>query len=222
MFSNRKIFLVIILLITVSITAYILIVVIPAKLARQSYDGAKEIGKDIKELFHFTPEVTVHNTVVLEQQTPVLELATLSQRFKHEYVWTNTWMNSTKKIKITGTMEAKAGFDLSRKFVIRITDEKATVIIPKAKLLSLEPQPDMAFYDENGIWNWVKSEDRSQAINAFTQNAKQFASTADFIPAAQKQFEEKVTEILKLHGKEVEIVYEEIPALPESHQIIKN
>src|SRR5687768_12790010 len=113
MFSNRKIILIILLLITISVTSYFLFVVIPARAVRQSYEGAKEIGRDIKELFQFTPEVSVNNTVVLEQQTPILELATLSQTFRHEYEWTNTWLNSTKKIKITGTMEAKAGFDLN-------------------------------------------------------------------------------------------------------------
>jgi hypothetical protein len=221
MFSNRKLVLVIVLLLTLSVTAYILIVVIPARLARQSYDGAKEIGRDIRELFHFTPEITVDNTVVLEQQTPILELATLSQTFRHEYVWTNTWMNSTKKINIRGTMEAKAGFDLNRKFIIRLTENKAYVTVPRAKLLSLEPKGDMAFSDENGIWNWVRPEDRSMAINAFTQNARTYAAKADFVQSAQKQLEEKLIAILKLHGKEVEIVYDEIPVVPESQQIIR-
>jgi hypothetical protein len=221
MFSNRKLVIIIVLLLTVSLTGYILIVVIPARLARQSYEGAKEIGRDIKDLFQFTPEVTVNNVVVLEQQTPVLELATLSQTFRHEYVWSNTWLSSTKKIKITGTMEAKAGFDLNRKFIINITEDKARVTIPQAKLLSLEPKGDIAFSDENGIWNWVKPEDRSKAINAFTLNAKAYAAKADFVQAAQKHLEAKLTEILKLHGKEVEIVYDEIPALPENQQIIQ-
>lgn len=215
MFSNRKIILIIVLLVTISVTAYILIVVIPTRLAEKSYDGARAIGRDIKELFQFTPEVSVNNTVVLEQQTPVLELATISQKFRHEYVWTNTWMKSTKSIKIIGTMEAKAGFDLNQKFIIRITDDKAIVVIPKAQLLSLESLGDMKFYDENGIWNWVNPEDRSKAINAFTQNARDYAAKADFISAAQKQFEEKITEILRQHGKAVEVVYEDVPVLQE-------
>jgi hypothetical protein len=68
----------------------------------------------------------VNNTVVLQQQTPILELATLSQNFRHEYEWTNTRLGSTKKIKIKGSFEAKAGFDLNKRFALEITEDKAS------------------------------------------------------------------------------------------------
>jgi hypothetical protein len=221
MFSNRKIILIIVLLAALSFTAYIIVVYIPSALARKSYDGAKEIGRDIRELFHFTPEVKVNNTVVLQQQTPLLELATLSQTFQHRHEWVNTWMKSTKKITITGTMEAKAGFDLNRKFIIDINEDKAVVTLPHPRLLSIEPKDDIVFKDENGIWNWVDAEDRSRAINAFTSSAREYATGADFVQDAQKQLVDKLTEILHAHGKTVEIHYDEIPALPESQQFIE-
>jgi hypothetical protein len=66
---------------------------------------------------------------------PVLELAVLSQNFGHTYTWTNTWLNSTKQIFITGTFEAKAGFDLRKKFSIELTDDKAYVTLPEPTLL---------------------------------------------------------------------------------------
>jgi hypothetical protein len=217
MFSNRKLVLIIVLLLAISFTGYFFVVYIPAKAVRQSYEGAKEIGRDIRDFFQFTPEVTVNNIIILEQQTPIMELATLKQTFTHQYQWTNTWMKSTKKIKITGTMEAKAGYDLNRKFKIEINDDKAIITLPHPQLLSLEPQGDIRFEDENGIWNWVKPEDRSLAINAFTSDAKLYASKADFVQQARKNMEEKLIEILKSHGKTVEIRYDEIPTLPENH-----
>ncbi|HEY3402680.1 MAG TPA: DUF4230 domain-containing protein, partial [Ohtaekwangia sp.] len=171
MFSSRKLILWIVLLITLCIAAYVLLVYVPRRMAEQAYEGAKQIGQDISEVFQFTPEVRVNNTVVLQQQTPILELATLSQKFRHEYAWTNTWLNSTKKIKITGTFEAKAGFDLNQKIEVDIHEHHAIVTLPEPKLLSLQPQADYTFEDENGIWNWVNPEDRSKALNAFTQDA---------------------------------------------------
>jgi hypothetical protein len=211
MFSTRKLVLIIVLLITLCIAAYVLLVAIPARIARQSYEGAKEIGRDIREVFQFTPEITVNNVVVLQQQTPVLELAVLSQTFRHEYEWTNTWLKSTKKIKITGTLEAKAGFDLNQKFSIRIEEEKAYVTLPDPKLLSLEPKGDIIFKDENGMWNWVKPEDRSKAINAFTTDARRYATQAEFIQHARHQVVEKLKKILAAHGKEVIIEHDGIP-----------
>lgn len=210
MFANRKLILIIILLITLSVTAYVLVVVIPSRLAQRSYDGAKQIGRDISEVFQFTPEITVNNTVVLQQKTPILELATLSQTFQHRYEWTNTWLGSTKKIRITGGFAAKAGFDLNKKFSIQISDNKAIVTLPRPQLLSLESLDDVKFEDEHGIINWVHMEDRSKAMNDYTSDARKYAEHAPFVAEAQVEMEKKLTEILALHGKEAEIRYAEV------------
>lgn len=207
MFSNRKIVLLIILLITLSLAAYVVIVVIPARLAEKAYAGARQLGQDFREAFHFTPEVTVNNTVVLQQQVPILELATLSQKFQHRYAWTNTWMKSTKKIEIVGTFDAKAGFDLQKKFIISIDDTVATVTLPAPQLLSLESQNDVTFRDENGLWNWVDAGDRSAAMNAYTADARHYAEQAAFVADAQKAFEFRLREIMKQHGKHAVIHY---------------
>jgi Protein of unknown function (DUF4230) len=209
MFARGKLILIIILLITLSVTAYVIVVVIPTRLAERSYEGAKQIGRDISDAFQFTPEITVNNTVVLQQQTPILELATLSQKFQHQYEWTNTRLGSTKKINITGSFEAKAGFNLNKRFAIEINDDKALVFLPKPQLLSIESLSDVKFEDENGYWNWVDMNDRSKAMNAFTRDAKKYAEQAEFVSKAQQAMEDKLREILKLHGKEMEIYYSE-------------
>jgi hypothetical protein len=221
MFGRAKLILIIILLITLAVTAYVIVVVIPTRLAEKSYEGAKQIGRDISDAFNFTPEVTVNNTVVLQQQTPILELATLSQNFKHEYDWTNTYLGSTKKINIEGSFEAKVGFDLNKRFALEISDDKALVFLPKPQLLSIESLNDVKFKDENGYWNWVNMNDRSKAINAFTSDAKKYAQQAEFVTKAQQAMEDKLRQILKLHGKEMEIYYSESPRTrhPESVQV---
>jgi hypothetical protein len=117
--SSRKIILLILLLITVSVTAYVIVVVIPARLAEKSYEGAKQIGRDISKVLQFTPEIKVNNTIVLQQQTPILELATVSQKFQHQYDWVNTWMGSTKKINISGVFEARRDLILPKN--VRLT-----------------------------------------------------------------------------------------------------
>jgi hypothetical protein len=205
MFSNRKIVLTIVLLITVSITAYVLLIIIPRRFAEQSYEGARQIGKDLKDAFQFTPQIKVNNTIVVQQQTSIMELATLSQQFHHTYNWKNTWMGSTKEIAVSGTFEAKAGFDLNEKFNITIHKEKAIVIFPKPKILSVESMGDMQFRDEHGIWNWVSEEDRSRAVNAFTKDARRYSNQAPFVNDASKKMQEKLLQILKPHVKEVEI-----------------
>jgi hypothetical protein len=204
---NRKLVLGSVFLIALAIAAYVLLVVIPGKVAQQAYDGAKRLGKDIENAFNFTPEVTVNNTVVLQQQSPILELATLSQTFQHQYKWTNTWLKSTKEIRISGTFVAKVGFNLDRRFAVQVDDDKATVFLPEPIILSLEPQGDVKFEDENGIWNLVKDEDRSRALNAFQLDGRKYAQQADFVAQAKNEAEKKISDILKLHVKEVQFIY---------------
>ncbi len=206
---NRRIVLLISLLIVLTVSAYILLVVIPGRFARQTYEGAQTLARDIREAFQFSPEIRVSNTVILQEQHDILELALTSQQFRHEYVWVNTWMGSTKRITITGTFEAKAGFDLGQKFSIDLRDDKAYVTLPRATLLSMAPRHDMVFRDENGIWNWVDAADRSRAVNAFTRDAERITRSARWISQAEDALEKRLTEILRQHGKEPVFVYEE-------------
>src|SRR5690606_13373019 len=110
--------------------------------------------------------------------------ALTAQSFRHEYDWTNTWMGSTKRITIKGSFEAKAGFDLDKNFQVDIDDDKAVVTISEPVLLSITPQSDLSFADEQGLWNWVSPEDRTKAINAFNADARRYAQDADFIAQA--------------------------------------
>jgi hypothetical protein len=193
-----------------------LFVYIPSRVAQQTYDGARQIGSDIAKVFNITPQVTVNNTVVLQEQTPVLELATVSQKFRHHYDWTNTWLGSTKKINIQGTFEAKAGFDLREKFAVDINSDKAVVTLPPPKLLSLEPSGDVRFTDENGVWNWVDAADRSRAMNAFTRDARRYGQEARFVEQAKTEMENTLREIFSRHGKQVEFRYRSGERLPEN------
>jgi hypothetical protein len=207
MFTNRKLVVVIVFLIVVTVTAYMLLVYIPAQVLQRSYDGAKQVGLDIAKVFNVTPEITVNRTVVLQQQTPILELATVSQKFQHRYDWTNTWLGSTKKINITGTFEAKAGFDLRQKFSVEIHDNTAQVMLPKPQLLSIEPLGDVTFRDEHGVWNWVDANDRAKAMNAFTIDARKYGQEATFVDHARVSMENKLREIFDKHGMQVDIQY---------------
>lgn len=207
MVSNKRIVLLTLLFVVLSIAAYVIVVVVPARLAENAYEGAKQIGRDISKIFQITPEVVVNNTIVLQQQTPILELATVSQKFQHQYDWTNIWLRSTKKILIKGIFEAKAGFDLQKKFTVHINDNKATVVLPAPQILSVELLGNATFKDEQGVWNWVNNDDRSKAMNAFQQDARKYADHADFIEQAKNNLKKDLTAIFNRHGKEVDIKF---------------
>jgi Protein of unknown function (DUF4230) len=213
---SRNLKLGIALLIVASIAAYVMVVVIPSQMAQRGYEAAKTLGEDFRKAFQFTPEITVNNTVVLNQQTPVLELALLSQNFEHRYSWTNTWLNSTKQITISGTFDAKAGFDLNQKFSIVLEDDHAHVTLPEPKILSVESEGDITYRDENGVWNWINVDDRTKATNAFIQDARTYATQAGFIQEAKGQVEERLRLLLQPYAKAVVIEYRINVTVPQS------
>jgi len=210
---SRNLKLIIALLIVGTIAAYIVLVTIPTQLAKRSYEAAKTLGEDFKNAFQFTPQITANNTIVLNQQTAIQELAVLSQNFEHRYTWTNTWLNSTKQISITGTFVAKAGFDLNKKFSITLNDDKATVLLPEPTILSVESQGDIVYRDENGIWNWVDVDDRTKATNAYIQDARKYSEQAAFVQDAKTKMEARVRELLKPYAKDVIIEYSDSQSL---------
>ena len=204
---SRNLKLLIALTIVGTIAAYILLVTIPTKLAQRSYEAAKTLGKDFRNTFQFTPEIKVNNTIVLNQQTPLMELSVLSQNFQHRYIWVNSWLGSTKKIFITGTFDAKAGFDLQKKFTVSLQDGKAIVTLPEPVVLSIESKGDIEYRDEQGIWNWVDTEDRTRATNAFLSDARRYANQAAFVQDARRDMEEKLRALMKPYADEVEVRY---------------
>lgn len=210
---SRNLKLIIALIIVGTIAAYVVLVTIPTQLAKRSYEAAKTLGEDFKNAFHFTPQVTVNNTIVLNQQTPILELAVLSQNFEHQYQWTNTWLKSTKQIDITGTFETKVGFNLNQQVSIILQDDRATVSLPEPTILSVESKGDIVYRDEDGIWNWVNTEDRSKATNSFIQDARKYSEQAPFVQDAKIKLEEKLKKILQPYAKEIRIEYRNVPVL---------
>lgn len=205
---SRNLKLIIILVVVGTLASYIIAVVIPTQLAKRSYEAAKTLGEDFRKMFQFTPEITVNNTLVLNQQTPVLELAVINQNFEHRLTWINSWLGSTKKIFISGTFDAKAGFDLNKKFSIRLEDDIAYVSLPEPVILSVESKGDIEYRDEHGIWNWVSMNDRTQATNAFIKDARMHAEHANFVGDAQVEMETKIRELLIPYAKTVFIEYE--------------
>lgn len=199
----RNLKLLIILILVGALATYVVAVIIPTQLAKRSYEAARTLGEDFKKAFQLTPEITVGNTIVLNQQTTLLELAVMSQNFGHTYTWTNTWMGSTKQIIIAGSFQAKAGFDLNKKFSITLKDDQAIVVMPEPTLLSVETLGDITYRDEQGIWNWVDTKDRTNATNAFITDARRYALQAAFVKDARSKMEEQVTALLKPHAREV-------------------
>ena len=145
------------------------------------------------------PRVTVNEHVVYEQSSPVLELAVLEREATVERETENTWMGSTKHLRVRGQYRVKAGFDLTRPFSVGIDGDHADAVrlqMPRARLLSVELEKLDVLTMDNGLWNHVAPEEFEQEVNALNLDARQKAWREGMASEAEKIFAGQLQEKL--------------------------
>jgi hypothetical protein len=192
-----------VLLIASSVAFYMVFVKAPTELAHQTAEG-------IKECFNFTPRVTVHQTVVVEQNTPILEIATVSREVYIDHAWSHTWLGSTKTIQLQGSFVAKAGFDLREPFHVNIERNPLRVeaSVPPPKLLSLQMDTYKIVKDESGWWNRISDEDREAAVQTLQDVARSKAISSGILDEARTTIEMRIREIVEHNGASVQFSYD--------------
>ena len=137
------------------------------------------------------PRVIVNERVVSEQSSPVLELAVLQREATVERETENTWMGSTKHLRVRGLYRVKAGYDLTRPFTVVLDgahEGDVSVQTPHARLLSVELEKFDVLTVDNGLWNHVQPEEYEQEVNALNLEARQKAWDEGMLTEAEKMF----------------------------------
>ena len=178
-----------------AIAFYIVVVKAPRDLAHNMASG-------IREIFNFTPEVRINETIVIEQNTPILEVATVSRQMFIDHSWQQTWLGSTKTIQIQGVFLAKAGFDLRKPFRFDIERSPRRVVawVPPPKLLSLEMTEYKIVKDEGGWWNSITSQDREEAVRQIRAQAIEKATRSGILEESTASVEARVGELVERNG----------------------
>jgi hypothetical protein len=204
--SHTKIVLITLAMIVATACAYCLIVVIPKRALGEQYELAKSIGRDIDRAMQFTPQISVRNEIVLNKQANILELATKSQTFRHEFEWRHTWLGSEKIIRIKGNFVAKAGYDLSQFMSINMEPRLVTVTVPAPKILSVEAM-DYQIEGESGWWNSISDADRSMTLKEFTADARKAMEGSGLLASAQTNFEDSLNKIFSNRLGNIRVIY---------------
>ncbi len=153
----------------------------PGEAARAAGEPAVELARRIVDgvarRLQFRPEVRIGRETVLQAQTPILELATVRREFAHQYEWEHQWLGSTKRLQLRGTFAAKAGFDLARDFYLELDprDSRVVLVWPEPEVLGVEMLSYEAEETE-GFWNKLSAEERTAAVNALLESARESAS----------------------------------------------
>lgn len=190
-----------ILVVGAAVVFYVIVIRAPIELAHATADG-------IREVFNFTPRVTVNQTVVIEQNTPILEVATVSRGISVDHTWSHTWLGSTKTIQVLGSFTAKAGFDLREPFTIEVERNPLRVVatMPPPRLLSLELDSYRVLRDESGWWNRIADADREAAVRDLVELARTRAVASGILEEARATAELRIREIVERNGASVAFV----------------
>ena len=151
----------------------------PTRTAHQSTAELERLGKDLRAAFidiaHLQPRITINNRVYMEQTRQVSELVVLSRRIEVEHELLHTWVGSSKRVKLHGTFNVKAGFDLRQNLSIDIRPNEIVVQLPHAQILGIEEiQLDVLAF-ENGLWNRISGEDVQNELSILPQLAREKA-----------------------------------------------
>ena len=170
----------------------------PARTAQQSTAGLERLGKDLRAAFidiaHLQPRITINNRVYMEQTMPVSELIVLSRRIEVEHELLHTWVGSSKRVKLHGTFNVKAGFDLRQNLSIDIRPNEIIVQLPPAQILGIEQvQMDVLAF-ENGFWNRISGEDVQNELSILPQLAREKAVESNLQAEAERTLQRQLNE----------------------------
>jgi len=160
----------------------------PKRAVGQSVAELERLGREARHIFvnlaHLQPRVTVNNRVYLEQTTTIAELSVLARRVEVEHEMLHSWAGSTKRIKLSGTYQIKAGFDLRKRFTVKINSNEVLIELPHAQILSVEQERVEVQSLENGLWNRISPDDIQTELGVLPQLAREKSAA---LPAQAEQ-----------------------------------
>ena len=192
-------------LIALTIAAVIVIIFLrlerwPVHTAHESVGELERLGKDLRSAFvdiaHLQPRIIINNRVYLEQTTPTTELSILSRRMEVEHEFQSTWAGSSKRVKLHGTFQVKAGFDLRQSFAVDLHPDEITLRLPHAQILGIEQQQVDVLAFENGFWNRISADDVQNELSILPQLARQKALETNLPTEAERALQQQLEERL--------------------------
>ena len=182
----------------------------PARTAQQGTAELEKLGTDLRAAFvdiaHLQPRITINNRVYLEETTPMSELVVLSRRVEVEHEFLHTWVGSSKRVKLHGTFNVKAGFDLRDNLSIDIRPNEILVQLPHAQILGIEQEQVDVLAFENGLWNRISGQDMQSELSVLPQLAREKAAESDLPAEAESALRQQIEQ--RVHpGRPLRLIF---------------
>lgn len=161
----------------------------PARNAAKASAELERLGRKARDAFvdlaQLQPRVTIHDRVYFERTSGVAELAILSRQTEVERELVHSWAGSSKRIKLHGTFNVKAGFDLRQNLTVDVRENEIVVELPHAIILTVEQQKVDVLEFENGYWNRISATDLEKELAALPALAREKAERSELTAEAE-------------------------------------
>lgn len=153
---------------------------------------ATRVSKAFAELGHLQPRITVRDHVFFEQTKSVLELAVVSRETQVEREMEHEWLGSKKRMRLRGTYQVRAGFDLTQPFSVRVEGARIDTKLPPPRILSVDSKDIEVTVFENGLWNKISPAELEGELRALPLLARQKAGEAGLQKEAFEAFSARI------------------------------
>lgn len=211
------IFLLILILLVIGAVVWLahdLVQDLPSRFLDESSRRLQTQAKTLRDQFfavaNFQPVIRIKDRVVYEKNVEVAELAVVSRPTEVTREFIHTWAGSTKKLRLRGTFQVRSGFDLNEKFEILLGQGKTKVVLPRARILSVEQTELKVEALENGLWNVISAQDIQTETGALRDLARQ--QSAQLNAEAENNFRARLRTIF---GKDIELIFEPSSPTPQ-------
>ena len=169
-----------------------------ASFTHESAASVAKLRDVLADTFQFRPRVVVKDKVFYESSQEVMQLTVLTKNTQVMHESDQSWLGSTKHIRIRATFRLHAGFDLDKECQVSVKGTTVTVTLPPAKILSTEVIHWEVEELQDGLWNKIQPQDISAELNALPKIAE--AQEPDLPAEAQRAFERELSDKLKPLG----------------------
>jgi hypothetical protein len=177
-----------------------------ASFTHESAESIAKLHDLLADTLQFRPKIVVHDKVVYAQSQEIMQLAVLAKDTEVTRESDQSWLGSTKHIRIHALFRLHAGFDLNQECQVAVKGTTVNVRLPPASILSTEVVHWNVEELEDGLWNKVQPQDVTTELNALPEIAREKETT---LPReAQEKFQRELAEKLKPLGYQVKVRFE--------------
>jgi hypothetical protein len=189
----------------------------PARTIGQGTEDLERLGNDLRSAFidiaHLQPRITVNNrTIADEAASPTAELAILTKQLKVKREFLHTWAGSSKRIKLSGTFLAKAGFDLRQEVAVDVRPDEILIRLPHAQIVGIEEKHVDVLSLENGLWNRISGADLQNELAQLPEMARQQAEEVSLPAEAEQELQRQLSKRIRAR-QPVKLIFANSPLI---------